>query len=167
MVSGFFSRPEAMCDSSGRANAASAPQRGNHRQEDSHNQARGACPHTSTGALRSGAPPDGKQTDLLADDSAASAAAASARHSNLNADDGREAAILYALGSVQPAKQAEAVRRRRSWDGCKYLLLPNKNHSAIRSGIGLCGTILPASRHYRVPRSNDRLLFNDLLPIYV
>ena len=30
------------------------------------------------------------------------------------------------------------------------------------AAVGLRGTI-PASRHYRVPRSNDRLLFNDLL----
>jgi len=34
------------------------------------------------------------------------------------------------------------------------------------AAVGLRGTI-PASRHYRVPRSNDRLLFNDLLPMNV
>ena len=32
------------------------------------------------------------------------------------------------------------------------------------AAVGLRGTI-PASRHYRVPRSNDRLLFNDLLTL--
>jgi len=34
------------------------------------------------------------------------------------------------------------------------------------AAVGLRGTI-PASRHYRVPRSNDRLLFNDLLTLPV
>ena len=34
------------------------------------------------------------------------------------------------------------------------------------ASVGLRATI-PASRHYRVPRSNDGLLFNDLLPICV
>jgi hypothetical protein len=69
-------------------------------------RARGACPHTWTGALRSGAPPDGEQTDLLADESAPSAAAARGLHKNRHAHDGRAAAALYALCSGQPTKRA-------------------------------------------------------------
>ena len=65
----FSRRHEAMCDSSGRADAASVL-RGPTIARRTVNRAWSACPHTLTGALRSGAPPDGEQIDLLADESA-------------------------------------------------------------------------------------------------
>ena len=120
-----------MCEPSGSCDAAHCCGGGVNRSEDM-STGSGVPTHTPDPARSAGCSPRRRQTDLLADESAPSAAAARGLHKDRLRPMTAESRLPSMHTQWTAGQTGRGMKTSTSWEGCNHLLLPKPQIGELR-----------------------------------